>query len=178
MIGNIIAAIWGFSEATLFFFVPDIWISVLAVQSARQGLIGCIYALIGAMIGGSVMYYIGRGNLQLMNNLMIKIPAIRKKDILNVQSDLKNSGFIAVLFGPMRGIPYKIYASNAHSVMSITTFLLISIPARVIRFIIVALVISFVSETLLTDYSTTIKIQFLMIIWVGFYSLYFFIKRD
>lgn len=178
MIGYIIASIWGFAEATLFFFVPDIWISILALQSGRQGLIACLYAFVGAVVGGLVMYYLGRADVQTMNKVLNKIPAIRMMDILKVQSDIQKSGATAVLFGPMSGTPYKIYAVNAHSAMSITAFVLVSIPARLVRFIFIALITSFASERFLATFSPRGKLQIVLIVWVAFYIIYFLLKRD
>jgi membrane protein YqaA with SNARE-associated domain len=176
--GYIIASLWGFAEATLFFFVPDIWISNLALQSRRKGLIACLYALAGAMVGGLVMYYLGQANAPFMNELMNKIPAIRTMDILKVQSDLQSSGITAVLFGPTLGIPYKLYAVNAHSVMSITAFVLISIPARIIRFILIALIMSFASERFLAKLSAAGKLRIVLILWIAFYVVYFSLRSD
>ena len=62
MLGYIIASLWGFAEATLFFFVPDIWISILALKNGRQGLIACFYSFVGAVVGGLIMYYLGRAD--------------------------------------------------------------------------------------------------------------------
>jgi membrane protein YqaA with SNARE-associated domain len=177
MVGYFVAFFWGFAEATLFFFVPDIWISILALQGIRQGLMACLYAFVGALAGGLLMYYLGRADIQTMNKLLNKIPAIRAVDILKVQADLQKKGAIAVLWGPMFGIPYKIYAINAHSVMSITAFILVSLPARLIRFIFVALVTSFASERFLAAFSSVGKLQIVLIVWIVFYAVYFLARR-
>lgn len=173
----LIAFFWGFAEATLFFIIPDVWISILALQNGREALIACLYTLAGAMVGGLIMYYVGKENVQKINKLLDKIPAISSKDIETVRSDLTRSGVKAVLTGPPQGIPYKIYASNAHSAMSIYAFLLISIPARVIRFIIVAVMTTFLSERFMPALSTPNKIWAIMILWTIFYTVYFIVKR-
>ena len=53
----LIAGIWGFAEATLFFIVPDVWLTLIAV---RRGLVpalaACGWALAGALAGGLAMY--------------------------------------------------------------------------------------------------------------------------
>jgi len=177
MIGYLIAAFLGFAEATLFFIVPDVWISLLALRSGHDALIACLYTLGGAIIGGIIMYYLGRANLEKLNVALDRIPAIRPKDIEKVQSDLIRSGVKAVLFGPLLGIPYKIYAVNAHTVMSSLAFLLISIPARVIRFILVALMTAFASEKFLSGLPLVDKVWVILILWAIFYTVYFIIKR-
>ena len=150
----------------------------MALQSLQDGLIACLYALAGAVAGGFVMYYFGRTNVQHLNELLVKIPAIRTKDIQRVQSDLNRSGVVAVLFGPLRGIAYKIYAINAHSAMSIYVFLLISIPARVIRFILTALITAFASEKFLSALSSANKVWVILICWISFYTIYFILRRQ
>lgn len=177
MIDYLIAFLWGFAEATLFFIIPDVWISILALQDRSESLIACLYTLAGAMTGGLIMYYIGKANVKKLNDLLIKIPAILSRDIQKVKSDLRRSGVKAVLTGPPQGIPYKIYAVNAHSVMSIWAFLLISVPARVIRFIFVALSTNFLSERFLSELSAANKIWITLFIWVIFYAVYFIVKR-
>lgn len=177
MAGYFIAFFWGFAEATLFFIIPDVWISLLALQSRNEALLGCLYSLAGAMLGGAVMYFLGRKELQRWNTTLEKIPAIHSRDILKVQSDLKSSGAASVLFGPLFGIPYKIYAVNAHSVMSIASFMLISIPAREIRFALIALFTDFVSRIWLAGFSLPVRVGIVLTLWAITYTVYFFIKR-
>ena len=52
-VANALAAIWGAAEATLFFIVPDVFLSWLALSDRRQALIACLYALLGALVGGT-----------------------------------------------------------------------------------------------------------------------------
>lgn len=177
MFGYLIALLWGFAEATLFFIIPDVWISILALQSRDEALLACLYSVAGAMIGGTIMYYLGRADAQKWNMILDRIPAIRIQDIEKVRSDLNRSGVIAVLLGPLFGIPYKLYAVNAHAVMGVSPFLLISIPARGIRFILIALVTDFVSRTWLGESSESGRIGTILAFWAITYAVYFFIKR-
>ncbi len=178
MLLNLIVFIWGFAEATLFFIVPDVLISMVAIQGIREGLLACLYALGGAITGGVIMYYWGRADVEAVNKLMDRIPAIRWKDIQQVQSGLHKSGIFAVLLGPLLGIPYKIYAANSHSVMSVIAFMLISIPARVVRFILIALLASQLSNSLLAGLSYENKMLVIIGLWVVAYGIYFFVKRE
>ena len=48
---------WGFAEATLFFVVPDVWLTLIAVRRGlRPALVACGWALAGALAGGLAMY--------------------------------------------------------------------------------------------------------------------------
>jgi len=48
------ALVWGFAEATLFFFVPDILITRIALADLRRALWACFWSLLGAVSGGAV----------------------------------------------------------------------------------------------------------------------------
>lgn len=51
MVVNRIAALWRFAEATLFFIAPNVWLSLAGRQELRRGLMACLYALAGALLG-------------------------------------------------------------------------------------------------------------------------------
>jgi membrane protein YqaA with SNARE-associated domain len=53
---NLVALIWGFAEASLFFIVPDVWLSFAGREKLSKGIRACVFALAGALIGGAVMY--------------------------------------------------------------------------------------------------------------------------
>lgn len=177
MLFNFIALLWGFAEATFFFIVPDVWISLVALSSLHDGLAACGYSLIGAILGGIIMYRWGKVDLKAANDFMVHIPAIRPKDIQEVRASLQKSGVFAVLLGPLLGIPYKIYAANSSVVISITSLALISVPARVIRFLLIAFITNKLSTTVMSQLSEVQKIERTIIFWVVFYSIYFFVKR-
>lgn len=177
MLFNLIAFLWGFAEATVFFIVPDVWISIVALSSLQDGLLACIYALIGAILGGIIMYRWGRLDLKSVNDFMVRLPAIRPRDIQDVQASLQKSGVFAVFLGPLLGIPYKIYAANAGAVISVFSLIMISIPARVIRFLLIAVITNKLSTSVMSHLSYTQKIEIIIGFWAVFYSIYFFLKR-
>ena len=177
MTANLIAFFWGLAEATLFFIVPDVALSVVALKGVDIGLVACLYALGGALVGGTIMYYWGRTNIEKVTNILIMIPAIRPKDIEKVSSDLQKSGVIAILFGPILGIPYKIYAAYAHRITSIFHFLLISIPARGVRFVLITFVTPYIINNFLPDAPYKSQVQVVLIVWGVLYAIYFIIKR-
>jgi hypothetical protein len=39
---NAIALIWGFAEATLFFVVPDVWLTLAGRDKFHRGLVACL----------------------------------------------------------------------------------------------------------------------------------------
>ncbi|GEM_PF-3959884 len=57
---NRVALAWGFAEATLFFIVPDVWLTLVARERLRTGLIASLYSLAGALAGGTPTISPGR----------------------------------------------------------------------------------------------------------------------
>jgi membrane protein YqaA with SNARE-associated domain len=126
---------WGFAEATFFFFVPDILLSLIALYRPRVAYVGCVCATLGAILGGLLMYYAGVFHYDGAVAFLDLIPAINHDLILSVRQALSDTGLLALLLGPTQGVPYKIYAVEAGSLgMSLLAFVLVSIPARFVRF--------------------------------------------
>ena len=123
------------------------------------------------------MFYWGRAEIEKLTHILERIPGIPLKDIEKVRSSLQKSGVKAILVGPLFGIPYKIYAAYAHLITNIYNFLLISIPARGVRFVLVAFITPYIFDICLPDTSYSYRIQVALIIWTLIYIIYFAIKR-
>lgn len=135
-----VAAGWGLAEGTFFVIVPDVWLSWLALDSPRRALRAVPSALAGALAGGVLMYAWGRGvPAERTRHLLAKLPAIPPSMIARVEQEVAG-GQHRVIFGPLRGIPYKLYARTSGAQrQSLPAFLLWSIPARFPRFVLVPL---------------------------------------
>ena len=137
----IIAFVWGFAEATAFFIVPDVYLGFVALFNWRRGLSAMIAALIGAILGGSVMYVLAMNNPSGLNLFLTRVPLIDATLVNNVADKMRTDGLITLLNGPLRGTPYKIYAAQAgEQSLPFLYFLLMTIPARLERFLPVVLV--------------------------------------
>ena len=49
MLLRVAVAVWGFAEATLFFIVPDVLLSYVALKNLRAALLTCFIATGGAL---------------------------------------------------------------------------------------------------------------------------------
>ena len=137
----IIAFVWGFAEATAFFIVPDVYLGFVALFNWRRGLSAMIAALIGAILGGSVMYVLAMNNPSGLNLFLTRVPLIDTTLVNDVADKMRTDGLITLLHGPLRGTPYKIYAAQAgEQSLPFLYFLLMTIPARLERFLPVVLV--------------------------------------
>ena len=139
-----IALLWGFAEATLFFLVPDIWLGLLALFSPRAGLRAVGWAVAGALAGGALMYAAGASlPSERSAHLLDAIPAISPEMVTRVETEMRQRGPASMFLGPLQGTPYKIYARTAgEQRQPLLATLLWTIPARAIRFLLVALAAS------------------------------------
>jgi hypothetical protein len=75
---NAIAILWGFAEATLFFIVPDVWLTAIAVWIPRKAWMACLFALLGALAGGALMYSWGYMAPSTALTALERIPGIHQ----------------------------------------------------------------------------------------------------
>ena len=173
---NAFAFVWGFAEATLFFIVPDVLLSWLALRSSRQALLSCLYALTGALLGGGMMWLVGHSDADAWRALFASLPAIDAEMIATVRSQLENSGLISMFWGPLSGTPYKIYALEAGSLgLGLALFLLVSIPARLLRFVVMVVFVGQLGRSLESRLNLGQRQALLLACWSGFYSWYFYV---
>lgn len=171
---NIVAALWGFAEATVFFIVPDVFLSALGLRNLRLGIMACLFAVGGALVGGAVMYewalWDATGSLAVVE----AVPAISPEMLTRVHRSLGEKGVSAILTGPLFGIPYKAFAIQAPAVgIGLAPLLLMSVPARLLRFLVVTLVCWWIGDRLLSTWAFRRKLAVLLMCWVVFYAFYF-----
>ena len=106
-----VAGAWGFAEATAFFVVPDRVALRSCLRNLPRGLACAASATAGALVGGAVMHRWGARVPEDDSAWMLaRIPAVSPAMIERVERDMAERGFTAVLLGPLRGTPYKLYA--------------------------------------------------------------------
>ncbi len=165
---------WGFAEATLFFIVPDVILTYIAITNLRKALKASLYALAGALLGGLLMYFWGTISPQSALSVVGKVPAINHEMLIKVEEDLAEQGLLAMILGPIQGIPYKTYAVQAADAnIHVLSFFFASIPARYLRFFLSSLLAGLAGKYLLRNRSRTIRYLALTLFWVLFYTFYF-----
>ena len=173
----LIAFLWGFAEATLFFFVPDVWLTYVAIRRGlKPALLASLAAMAGALVGGTAMYLWSTFDNQTAREILAWVPAISPEMIDHVASMLRERGVTAIFLGPLGGIPYKIYAVEAAAAgISISTFLAISGPARIIRFLFATIIAWAVSVPLSRRIDQRVRILILIAFWTISYIVYFIV---
>jgi membrane protein YqaA with SNARE-associated domain len=166
---RIVALVWGLFEATWFFIVPDVWLTVISRKRLRPGVIASLYALAGALVGGAIIYTIRPGDA-----FLDWVPGISSAMIEEARADMSAHPNRAVFIGPLFGVPYKIFSANASAAgTSLPLFLLVSIPARLLRFLVVTIVCHAILQPLNRWLGERGAFSVLIIGWIAFYVFYF-----
>lgn len=174
---SLIAALWGCAEATFFFFVPDVYLSRIALFDLRGALRSCLWALAGAVAGGALMFAWGRTDPPAAERALDRVPAISASAIQEVGRSIRERGAVAVFLGPLTGTPYKIYAvESAPAGLSLARFLAISVPARLLRFVMVTLLCGGLARGPLRRWPPAKLALAHATAWGLFYAAYFALK--
>lgn len=152
------AAVAGFAEATFFVLVPDVWTSRVALHGGtRRGLATTPSALAGALVGGACTHTLSRRlPSATTHRLLTALPGISDGTVRTVEAQVARPGHLALLTGPARGIPYKVFArgygrlaagtddggrgdgrrsDGGRGDRGLLPFLAASVPARLPRFV-------------------------------------------
>jgi len=171
-----LAAAWGFAEATLFFIVPDVLLSWIALSDYKRALKACLWALAGALLGGSLIWLAGHSAPEAIRATYVLLPGIDAAMVAAVQDQLENQGLLGLFIGPATGTPYKIYALEAgHVGYGLAIFLLVSIPARLIRFVLVASLAAGVGRLLERFCTRRTMLMLHLAGWTVFYGWFFWL---
>lgn len=171
-----VSFIWGLAEATFFFLVPDIWLSRIAVLgSLREAFINSFFAMLGALVGGCILYALAEMAFPVVEGFLLSIPAISAAMVSQASADMAGNSFVQVLsMGAISGVPYKIYATLAgHFSVPLIVFLLATVFARLWRFMLVVLLYHVIAARL-RRFAAVVTIHAVYVFsWLIFYAGYF-----
>ncbi len=181
--GLILAFLWGLAEGTLFFVVPDVLITLAAMFRPRRALAHAGAAVAGAVLAGALLYTWASASPDSARAAVDAVPFVESNVLVVASIDFYFDGARAVLYGPLRGIPYKVYAVTAPRYMGLTTFLLLTIPARLWRFLLTGVLFALLGQMLRTawfpffgdlrPYDTPRLLLLVhLALWAVFYALY------
>ncbi|HXE76297.1 MAG TPA: hypothetical protein VNN18_11790 [Candidatus Xenobia bacterium] len=181
--GLVLAFVWGLAEGTLFFVVPDVLITLTAMFRPRRALLQAGAATAGAVLAGALMYGWASASPDSARAAVDAVPFVEGNVLIVASLDFSYDGPKAVLYGPLRGIPYKVYAVTAPGYLGLTEFLLLTIPARLWRFLLTGLAFALLGQLLKTGwlpflgelrpYESPREIAIVhAVLWALFYALY------
>lgn len=165
---------WGFAEATLFFIVPDVLLTWIALANLRQAFASCAAALAGALVGGCVMYAWGAADAPSALATIQRVPAVDQQMVERVGRSMSAHDLWPIFVGPLAGTPYKIYAAQAGALdLPASLFLFVSVPARGARFVLLTLLAAGAAAAIGDRASLRTKRALHLAAWTAFYVWYF-----
>lgn len=172
--GVALSFLWGFAEATLFFIVPDVLLSLVSIFSLRRVWRHIAAAVAGAVAGGALMFFWALANPDSARAAVTKVPFVTEQMFAHVHAGFRKSGILAVYVGPVTGTPYKIYAVAAPKFLSFTSFVVATAPARGWRFILVSLFSAACAGVLRRGWNKSLRQLTLLhaLAWTAFYIFY------
>jgi hypothetical protein len=136
-----LAFAWGAAEASFFFLVPDMWLTLVALMAPRRVWAHLAAAIAGALLVGALMFQ-WSASTPSARSFVAAVPRVSASMFDQSDADLRAHGALGAVFGPARGIPYKVYAVQApHHAIALGAFVAASVPARLWRML--AMVLSF-----------------------------------
>ena len=166
---------WGAFEATFFFFVPDIWLSYVVIENPKEAFVNIIFATLGALLGGAIMYSLSSVYSQQILHFLEYIPAVSPPMIEHSGDQVARLGiWQALMYGITTGIPYKLYATWSGILgQSFSTFLLASAIIRSVRFTITTTLMLITCKLLQSTIGRGLYLLHATI-WLSVYCLYFY----
>ena len=127
---------WGFAEAVLFFVIPDVFLTLVAVRFGfRRSLRLALLATAGAVVGGLVVYGWAALHPASAFGAMELLPGVDTSMIASVQADIAAHGNAALLAGPWQGRPTSCSPPlPVNSASASIGLALLTIPGRLARF--------------------------------------------
>lgn len=163
---------WSAAEATLFFIVPDVIISWVAIRKGlRAGVIAAVLAAVGAMIGGAAAYVWGAVEPARSRMIVAGLPAISEDMMTKAEVDMSHDWLAAALKGPLTSTPYKVYAVLAHDAgAGPVGWAAAALPIRLPRFLLVAIAFALIGGLMEGRVSPRHRLGLFTLGWVMFYG--------
>ncbi len=172
--GIFLSFLWGLAEGTLFFIVPDVFLSLVAVVKPRRVWRHILSAVLGAVCAGTLMYIWAEQNPEQAHQTVSRVPFIPQRMFEEVKTGYERRGMFAVFLGPLSGIPYKIYAIEAPGRFGLMEFAATTAPARAWRFVLVCLFFAAAAAMLRGKWNRSPRQLAAIhgVVWFLFYAFY------
>jgi membrane protein YqaA with SNARE-associated domain len=162
---------WGAAEAVVWFVVPDVFLTWVAVRSGlRASPRLVVLAVAGAIVGGVLAYGWGAAAPGTARDAMERLPGVDVAMVEAVGADVEAAGPVALLKGPARGRPYKLYAAAAgeHG-ESLLLLVLWTIPGRAMRFLLASVGAAWAASIARRRLPESVVRLGWMVVWFGIY---------
>lgn len=169
------SALWGFSEAVWFFVIPDVFVTYVASKNPKNAIPAAFSAILGAVFGGVALYFLARWFPSAVAGVLSHVPLIFPSMSVTVTEGLASDGWIAMVEGASKGIPYKLFAAEAgYRNLSLAAFAGWSVVARSYRITLSAALAAGAGAALRRKlgWSDTTVLRTWSAVWIVTYCLY------
>lgn len=166
---------WGLAEGTVFFIVPDVWITFATLFSLRAGAVAWLFSVIGSGVAVVAVYVLTAALRIDYLAFLESIPGISAGLIQSVGASVAADGLPYTPWLVLGGIPLKLYAGlGFDSGLPLVSVLAWTAYARIARIaptyvLAASLHIGFQRRI---DARPTAWTGALAVLWVAFYVLY------
>ena len=135
---------WGAAEASLFFIVPDVLISWVALKHGwRAALLAVVACVTGAGLGGAAVHAWSAHCPVAAARAVEAVPAVAAGAVARAEAEMRRGWFRAALGGSFRGAPYKVWSAAAPAAgVGLGPWTAAAGPVRAPRFLIIGLLFS------------------------------------
>ncbi|MEZ5995817.1 MAG: hypothetical protein R3C25_08680 [Hyphomonadaceae bacterium] len=171
---GLLALAWGAAEATIFFIVPDVLLSLAGLcRGGREASNIAFVAAIGAALGGCVMFAWSATDHAAAVAAVSAVPAVSDAMMNAAAAGVGERGWlVAALLGPLTSTPYKVFALLAPEAgVSPPLFVLTSVLARLPRFLLAAWAGGLARQWF--DIGGTRLVLVWAMAWIVFYAAFF-----
>lgn len=149
-------------------------ISAAALGGLRRGLRIAALVLGGAVAGGLATYAFARADPEAARAILLAIPAISEPLLARVAALLQGGLVGGMIAGAFSGAPCKIFAAEAAATgVGPLAFALASLPARGLRFALVAILAAALARWPFGGMAPRVRFAVLAGVWALFYAGYF-----
>jgi membrane protein YqaA with SNARE-associated domain len=143
----VVAGVWGFAEATVFFIVPDVWVGFVAAFAPRRALPALVAVCVGAALGATLLYLVAPA-LPWLADVFVALPGIDASHLVKAEAALSDQGLAAFLSGIVAGDPVKL-ATRAAALAGTPLLAVLSMVVlnRIIRVGVTALIFGLIGVT-------------------------------
>ena len=129
--------------------------------------------MVGAAVGGCLMWQLGRFDPEGIRRFLDTAPAVSPEMIADAEARLRVGPVGALFAGAFSGMPYKVLAATAPSAgVNPVEFLILGAPARLSRFMAVTLFAAALNRILARWLGQKLREATLAAVWAGFYAAF------
>jgi len=171
---DLIAFVWGLAEATVFFIAPEVLVSWLALGNPLRALRAAFFALIGGIIGITILYLWGGRDPFSAMALLSAVPGVGQAALESAEEALLNGWPAAVAGGVFSLAAGKAQAIYAQSLgIGLLPFLAVYALARAVRLLLAGCLTLCIGALLQCLLPRRVVVALWMLAWGAFYLFVF-----